>query len=71
MAFDVRIDRERCKGCDLCIAVCAGAVLRMAEELNSRGEHFAEVVDIAKCTGCRNCSDMCPDTAIEIVRGDD
>lgn len=52
----------------MCIAVCAGAVLRMAEELNSRGEHFAEVVDIAKCTGCRNCSDMCPDTAIEIVR---
>jgi len=43
----------------------------MTEELNSRGEHFAEVVDIAKCTGCRNCSDMCPDTAIEIVRGDD
>lgn len=66
MKFTLFIDRERCKGCMLCIKACAKAVLRMSRKLNSRGFHFAETEEPEKCVGCGNCAIMCPDAAIEI-----
>ena len=31
------VDRERCKGCEVCVASCPFDVLRLATEVNSRG----------------------------------
>ena len=67
----LRIDKERCKGCELCVSVCSRRVLVMAHELNSRGDHYAAIADISQCTGCGQCAVICPDVAIEIEMEDD
>lgn len=37
----VEIDRERCKGCDLCVAACPKDVLLLQpKEVNDRGYHL-------------------------------
>lgn len=66
MKFKILIDKERCKGCELCISACARAVLKMANGLNSKGCHFAKVQKQNDCTGCQQCAEICPDAAIEI-----
>lgn len=67
MKFTLRIDRERCKGCALCVETCAKAVLKMSRTFNRSGFQYAETVPDKACSGCRRCTDVCPDAAIEIV----
>ncbi len=62
----VRILEEYCKGCELCVGVCAKEVLIMSVKVNSRGVRVVEVRCEEACTGCMNCAVMCPDAAIEI-----
>lgn len=64
--FLVRIDPERCKGCELCVSVCPRKILKLHEGINSRGQNYACVTDQRQCIGCLQCTDICPDTAIEI-----
>jgi 2-oxoglutarate ferredoxin oxidoreductase subunit delta len=68
MNFRIDIDRERCKGCVLCVSECSQAVLRIAKDLNTHGFHFAEVVAGEECTGCRRCVDICPEVAVGVTR---
>ena len=35
--FQVMIDRDRCKGCELCVNACPKAVLSMSKEINLKG----------------------------------
>lgn len=65
--YSVQIDRDRCKGCELCVAVCPRQVLEISDKINSRGYHFARIAESAACIGCAQCSDMCPDVAIGIT----
>ncbi len=62
----VLIDRDRCKGCELCLHACPQEVLALSRELNARGNFFARAVDPRHCIGCRMCGIACPDTAIEL-----
>ena len=64
--YFVKIDRERCKGCELCVAVCPKKVLAMTSDVNARGQHHAGVITPDDCIGCLQCSDICPDAAIEV-----
>ncbi|MGQ9700673.1 MAG: 4Fe-4S binding protein [Candidatus Bipolaricaulaceae bacterium] len=64
----VRVDKERCKGCGLCVAVCPFGVLAITSELNRYGYAVAGVVGPEKCTGCAMCAQMCPEAAIEVYR---
>ncbi|MGQ9678216.1 MAG: 4Fe-4S binding protein [bacterium] len=63
----VTIDRNRCKGCELCVRFCPKQVLAMSREINDRGYFFSQVVNQEACTACRFCGLICPDTAIEIA----
>ena len=62
----IRIIRQYCKGCGLCIAYCNRGVLAMPEEAGPKGVQVPEVIDEAKCRACMRCVLMCPDAAIEI-----
>ena len=62
----VIIDRDRCKGCELCVRVCPMGVLEMSKEINVKGYFPAYKADPHRCIGCRMCAMTCPDTAIEI-----
>ncbi len=63
----IKVDKEKCKGCFLCVEVCPRGVLEMSEEFNKKGMPVVRVKHIDKCTGCGLCYIMCPDCALEIV----
>ncbi len=65
----VNFEEETCKGCGLCIPVCPKDLIVLAERLNARGYHPAELVDPdLECTGCALCAVICPDVAITVYR---
>ncbi|MEG1548365.1 MAG: 4Fe-4S binding protein [Clostridia bacterium] len=69
MAGIVRFDRDRCKGCELCIAVCPKHIVMIDKHAtNSKGYYPATVVDMGSCTGCASCARMCPDSIITVER---
>jgi 2-oxoglutarate ferredoxin oxidoreductase subunit delta len=63
----VTIDKNRCKGCELCVNYCPKQVLAMSKDINDKGYFYAQVVNQEACIACRFCGMMCPDTAIEIA----
>jgi len=63
----VTIDKNRCKGCELCVSVCPTKTLAMSSEINDKGYFYAQVVNQPACIACRFCVLMCPDVAIELA----
>jgi len=63
---NITIDREKCKGCMLCIRACPVDVLVADTEINSSGVHPAKAVNVEKCIACGNCYEVCPDICIEV-----
>ena len=68
MKGSVEIDRERCKGCQLCTRACPTKVLGIDPEPNSWGYFPAKVIAADKCKSCGNCFVVCPDVAITVYR---
>jgi len=65
----IEIDKERCKGCGLCISVCPQKLIAFSEDFNAKGYHPAELVDPeGKCIGCGFCYMTCPDTSIKVYK---
>ncbi|MDY0003688.1 MAG: 4Fe-4S binding protein [Polyangia bacterium] len=62
----VLIERDRCKGCELCNAACPQKILGMSKEINAKGYFCAQVIDYTRCIGCRLCAISCPDVAITV-----
>lgn len=58
--------RDRCKGCELCIAFCPTGVLARSADFNTRGYHYPVVVG-EECIHCRLCLTVCPEFAIYAV----
>ena len=47
------VDRERCKGCNLCVVACPLHILALTEkQVNKKGYHYAEQVQKDLCNGC-------------------
>ena len=62
----IEIDRDRCKGCELCTQACPQQIIRMSREINVKGYFSAEVFDRSRCIGCCLCAVVCPDVAITV-----
>ena len=65
---EVVINRERCKGCGLCVEFCPVKVLVLDTALNRLGYHPPLAPHAPACTGCDLCGWYCPDFAIYGVR---
>ena len=64
----VEFDRERCKGCELCVPVCPKDIVLMDDVINKKGYRVATVREMDKCIGCAMCARMCPDTVIKVFK---
>jgi 2-oxoglutarate ferredoxin oxidoreductase subunit delta len=58
---ELKINRDWCKGCGICVALCPKKVL----ELDAREKAVA--LRPEDCICCRMCELRCPDLAIEVV----
>ena len=66
MAYEHVVDRERCKGCGLCVAVCPKGVLEMGGEMNPKGYFPVYQARPEDCVFCAICCTMCPDVAMVV-----
>ncbi|PZM96672.1 MAG: ferredoxin [Actinobacteria bacterium] len=62
----VVIDKDRCKGCELCIDACPPRVLVMSTEVNAMGYRYPQLTP--GCTGCTACHLVCPDFVFSVYR---
>lgn len=62
----VTIEKNRCKGCELCVRACPQQIIQMSTEINVKGYFYAEVFDQPRCIGCTLCGLTCPDLAITV-----
>jgi 2-oxoglutarate ferredoxin oxidoreductase subunit delta len=68
---EVKLKKDRCKGCELCILYCPTKHLGLSKDLNKKGFTFIQIKEGSKCTGCGLCFLMCPDNCIEIYENSD
>lgn len=64
--YVVQVNPERCKGCELCRAVCPKKLITVSEQVNAKGYCPATVQRQEECIGCISCALICPDGAISI-----
>lgn len=69
----VIIQKERCKGCALCVVYCPRGRIKMSDELNNYGSLYAIFSDLkegedknSECNSCGFCYLVCPEVAIEV-----
>ena len=68
MPYKHTIDKDRCKGCGLCVAVCPKNVLELSDEVNSMGYFPAYQARPEDCIFFLSFCIMCPDVAITITK---
>ena len=64
----ITIDREKCKGCLLCISFCPEGAISADKDLNRRGVKPVKFKDNSDCIGCAMCAIICPDGCIEVYK---
>ena len=55
------INRDWCKGCGICIAMCPKNVLKLDRK------DKAVAARLEDCIACQLCEQICPDLAIEVI----
>ncbi len=65
----ITVDKDRCKGCELCNFYCPQKIIGMSKTINTKGYYSAKVKDPGRCIGCMLCAITCPDLAISVQGG--
>jgi 2-oxoglutarate ferredoxin oxidoreductase subunit delta len=63
----VWVDVNRCKACDVCVAVCPAGVLAMVPSDKTILGATISVEHPESCIGCNDCELHCPDFAIYVA----
>ena len=63
---DIKIDQDRCKGCDLCLNVCPAKVFQESNEVGEKGFNLRIARQAGECSNCGLCKLFCPEGAILI-----
>lgn len=64
--YRVKINKDKCKGCGLCVLFCPFKHLELSSKLNKRGVRYAKRKMNTECKGCGACFFICPDFCVEI-----
>ncbi len=64
----ITINKDRCKGCLLCVSACPKEMVKKSKQLNRRGVNYVEFQDNGTCLGCTMCAIICPDCCIEVYK---
>ncbi|MBU2550535.1 MAG: 4Fe-4S binding protein [Proteobacteria bacterium] len=64
---EVKIIKDRCKGCGFCIEFCPNKILEFSPEFNAKGYHPPRVTSYDECVNCDLCEIICPEFAIFTV----
>ena len=62
--YQIRVLKDRCKGCRFCIEFCPRQVLHESTEFNSKGYHPVYADSDNDCLNCGLCELICPEFAI-------
>jgi len=65
--YQIRVLKERCKGCRFCTEFCPKQVLHESTEFNSKGYHPVYADSNNECVDCGLCELICPEFAISVV----
>ncbi len=68
MKGQIKIDREQCKGCLMCMEFCPVHVIAPFDKVNAAGYIPVTPVNMDACTGCGTCALVCAEVAIEVYR---
>ena len=69
MAAKVTFNIDRCKGCELCTAVCPKHIVALDKNVtNRKGYNPATVTNMEECIGCASCAKICPDSIITVEK---
>jgi 2-oxoglutarate ferredoxin oxidoreductase subunit delta len=63
---NIVVNTRNCKGCGLCVKVCANNVLKLSTKLNEKGYSLPEAIQPGACVKCHKCVFICPDLAIDV-----
>jgi 2-oxoglutarate ferredoxin oxidoreductase subunit delta len=63
----IKINKDRCKGCYLCVVNCPNGLIKVSAEMNVKGVKPAYFAG-GGCTGCGMCAVICPDCGIVVYK---
>ena len=73
----IKINKDRCKGCYLCIVNCPNNLIKISDKLNvkgikpvvfSGGKPARRSLGVGGCSGCGMCALICPECIIEVYK---
>ena len=63
----IHINKDKCKGCYLCVVNCPNNLIKISDKLNAKGIKPVKVSE-GKCLGCALCALICPECIIEVYK---